>query len=537
MNRRLFLRGICGAALAVPFLNSLVRSARAQEAPSPRRLVIFYTNNGCLTNRWFPTIENGAGSVTAASLETVQADGKPRTLAPLAPYAAKLLFPRGLAMPLNGLNNKVDGTVHFDPHDQGMGSKLTCAPLDPAGEHWALSHSLDHEIARRFNQGTNKIPLVLSVGNAFTNVKGIVSYSASSTPFAPVTNARTVYSSLTGLFASGSETEADHRVARGESIIDLVTHDLNALKARKMSGADRRKVDDWLALLRETEQRVLPSACTAEAAAALGVTDAALTAAGYPARGGGFGGNSETVYTLGSEMMIRLIALTMMCDNNRSIVLQWPGFVTFKWDGISHTHDHHGLSHRNGSAATGGQCVSGVLEQIHEIDRWYAGRYAKLVKTIDSIEEGGGTMLDNSAVMWLPELADGNAHNTNNLPIVIAGGAGGYLKQGVAVNLAGGNLAVGNSEASCAGGGEDENNSGNTGSSGGTVPLNKLYTTLINALGAGTPEWVPVDRFGVSDAVSAGFGGSAPSFTTDGAGNVIDGPGISNPGELDAIKA
>ncbi|WP_437739642.1 DUF1552 domain-containing protein [Sorangium sp. So ce302] len=537
MNRRLFLRGIGGAALAVPFLNSLGRSARAQEAPSPRRLVIFYTNNGCLTNRWFPTgIENGAGNVTAASLETTQADGKPRTLAALAPFASKLLFPRGLAMPLNGFNNKVDGTEYFDPHDQGMGSKLTCAPLDPTGDHWALSHSLDHEIAQRFNPGTNKVPLVLSVGNAFTNVKGIVSYSAPKTPYAPVTNARTVYSSLTGLFVSGSETEADYRVARGESIIDLVSRDLNAYKARKMSGADRKKIDDWLSLLRETEQRVVPSACTAESATALGVTDAALTQAGYPARGGGFP-NSETVYTLGSEMMIRLIALTMMCDNNRSIVLQWPGFVTFKWDGIAHTHDHHGLSHRNGSAAVGGQCVSGVIEQIHEIDRWYAGRYAKLVKTLDSIEEGGGTMLDNSAVMWLPELADGNAHNNNNLPIVIAGSAGGYLKQGVSVNVAGGKLEAGNSEATCSSGTEGENNSGNTGSSGGTVPLNKLYTTLINALGAGTPDWTPVDRFGVSDAVAVGFGGSGPSFTTDGAGKVTDGPGISKPGELDAIKA
>ncbi len=77
-----------------------------------------------------------------------------------------------------------------------------------------------------------------------------------------------------------------------------------------------------------------------------------------------------------------------------------------------------------------------------------------------------------------------------------------------------------------------------TGSQGGNVPLNKLYVTLMNALGARTPNWVPVDRFGVSDAVAAGFGGSGPAFTTDGAGNVTDGPGISNPGELtDAIKA
>ena len=49
-------------------------------------------------------------------------------------------------------------------------------------------------------------------------------------------------------------------------------------------------------------------------------------------------------------MMIELIALTMMCDANRVIILQWPGFVTFNFDGIAHMYDHHGLSHRNGTS-------------------------------------------------------------------------------------------------------------------------------------------------------------------------------------------
>ena len=122
-------------------------------------------------------------------------------------------------------------------------------------------------------------------------------------------------------------------------------------------------------------------------------------------------------------MMINLIALTMMCDANRMIILQWPGFVTFTWDGMIHTSDHHGLSHRNGSVAVGGTCAAGVIDNISQIDSWYAGKYSKLVHLINSIKEGGASMLDNSMVMWLPELADGNAHNNNNLPIVIAGSA------------------------------------------------------------------------------------------------------------------
>ena len=54
MKRRLFLKGAAGATLAAPFLSSLTPTAQAQAATTPRRMVIFYTQNGCLTDRWFP---------------------------------------------------------------------------------------------------------------------------------------------------------------------------------------------------------------------------------------------------------------------------------------------------------------------------------------------------------------------------------------------------------------------------------------------------------------------------------------------------
>lgn len=528
VNRRLFLQGVAGAALAAPFLSSLGRSARAQEAAAPRRVVIFYTNNGCLTNRWFPKLDGPDGVITAAALEGT-------TLAGLSSYASKLLFPRGLGMAPKGFNVTVDGVQYFDPHDQGMGSKLTCAPLDPAGDHYALSHSLDHEIARSVNPaGTSQSPLVLSVGFAGTAVKQVLSYSASRTPYPAETNPKTVYTSLTGLFTSSQPTEADYRVTQGKSIIDLVTDDLETFKRLKMSGADQKKIDDWLALLRETE-KAIPTACTSETAARLGITADAIKAAG----GGGFGGSNGTAMTAGGDVMLNLMALTMVCDNNRSIVMQWPGFVTFNFEPLNHTIDHHGLSHRVGSAATSGTCVSGVLDRIDEIDNWYAGRFAKLVGLLDGIKEGERSLLDNSAVIWLPELADGNAHNNNNLPIVIAGSAGGYLKQGVSVNVSSdAKLAVGSSEAACQTEGEMVSASAGTGSQGGNTPLNKLYVTLLNAVGAKTAEGAPIQSFGVSDngGSSSGFGGGSISFTTDGNGKVVDGT-IKDPGELSALRA
>ncbi len=481
MKRRLFLKGVAGAAVAAPFLGSLQRPAQAQAATAPRRLVIFYTNNGCIVPKWGPSVTDGA--IESAALMGT-------TLEPVASHAKKLLFPRGLAMFPRG---QING--YFDPHDQGMGSKLTAAPIDPAGSHWATSRSLDHVAAELINPAKNG-PLVLSVGSAFANVKGIVSYSAAQTPYTPETKPANVYNSLTGAFVGGAPvTETDYRVKQGNSIIDLVKGDLDTLKRLNMSGADKKKLDDWLALLRQTEVQVVASAaCNAETATQLGITDSTVKAAA--AR------DTATAFMQGGDMMIKLIALTMMCDTNRSIILQWPGFVTFNFDGIAHQYDHHGLSHRNGTNAVGGDPLPGVEDMIWEIDRWYGKRYGKLVSLIDSISEGDGTMLDNSAVMWLPELCDGAQHNNDKLPIVIAGGAGGYLKQGVSVTLA----------AASSGGGAS---AGPFGSGG--VPLNKLHTTLLNAVGSNIAGWIPVTSFGTMDNNKAET--------------------INDPGELTPLKA
>jgi hypothetical protein len=509
MKRRVFLKGVAGAAVAAPFLSSVhEQEAKAQGVPvsPPKRLVIFYTHNGCLTNRWFPKIEDGA--LTAEHLAGT-------TLAGLTPFVPKLLFPRGLKM----FNSYMEIQA-IDPHDQAMGSKLTCATINDDKTRYATSHSLDHEIAKQINPN-GAAPLVLSVGAASTNIKEVVSFSAPNTAFPAVVNPKTVYTQLTGVFGSGGTagapapmTEADYRVKRGQSVIDLVRADLQRYQSLKMSKSDQGRISDWLDLLRGTEQTVVtPAACNAEVAGTKGVTAETIQAA---SGGGGFGGGLATSFTAGGDMMLNLIALSMICDTNRSIIMVYPGYVKFNWDGITHDADHHGLSHRNGSFEVGGTCKSGVLDMIAQIDAWYASKYVKLVTLLDSIAEGDKKLLDNTATMWLPELSDGNAHNTNNLPIVIAGSAGGYLKQGAVVNLEGKTIGAGNSEADCAG--TDTSVGFGTGSNAGNVPINKLYVTLMNAVGCKSEAGGPVEKFGQFDSRNKDAG-------------------ITNPGEFAKLRA
>jgi hypothetical protein len=501
MKRRIFLKGVAGASLAAPFLASLQTPAKAQTT-APKRVVIFYTNNGCLTNRWFPTVENGA-------IDSAALTGK--TLEPLADITKKLLFPRGLGMFPKG-NVTINGVTYFDPHDQGMATKLTCAPIDSENKHYALGRSLDHQIAEMFNP-IAKTPLVLSVGFVGSDVKQVLSYKAAGEPYLGETKPSNVYSTLSGLFGTGSTgtpTEADYRVKQGKSVIDLVKGDLETFQRLPMSGDDQSKVTSWLELLRETEVGVVTAACNEGAVEQLGITEEEVTAS----RGGGPGGGSnQTSFEVVGDTMLKLIALTMMCDANRSIIMQWPGFATFDW--LGHTKDHHGLSHRVGSAAVTGPCLDGVIEMINQIDQWYAGRYSKLVHLIESVQEGEGvTMLDNSAVMWLPELADGNAHNNNNLPIVIAGSMGGYLKQGVSVQLeTGKTLGTGDSEAACKNPGDEV--SFITGSRGGEVPINKLYVTLLNGMGVNPETNEKFTEFGMADTNKIEDGITKPGELTD----------------------
>lgn len=536
MNRRIFLRGVGGLAIAAPFLSSL-NEAKGQSASDPRRLVVFYTHNGCLTDRWFPTVQNGP--IAASDLT--------ETLSPLAPYASKLLLPRGF----RSMNAYAQGQS-IDPHDQACGSKLTCAPITTESTRYATAESLDHTIAKQINPNKNT-PLVLSVGAPSTKVKEVISFSGPNTAFPANVNPKTVFNALTlGMGMSptptmpdpGMSPEVDYHIKRGKSAIDLVRSSLNRLQKQKMSGSDQGRIQNWLDLLRDTEVGVggmggtggsggtaMPAACSADTAIMRGITEEALTEASPTGKitGGttSFGappppGNNEgdnnlrTSFTKGGDMMMNLIALNMVCDANRVFVFLYPGYVVYNWDGMAFVNDHHGLSHRTGDNSVGGQCgVDGVLDKIHTIDKWLAGKYAKLVGLLDGIQEGTGTLLDNSAVVWLSELSDGAAHNINNLPILIAGGAGGYLKQGEAVNVEnpGRDIDNGRSSSTCQNGGSI----GNTGSIGGNVPINKLYVTLMNAVGC-TDNGAKVTKFGVMDGTNAS-------------------PGISNPGEVATLTA
>ena len=280
----------------------------------------------------------------------------------------------------------------------------------------------------------------------------------------------------------------------------------------------------------------------------LGLTSENLQAA---STGGGIGGGGgDTVAkrvtdTLdAADIYSNVAVLAALCNANNVIFLKYPGNYIFS--ALDITAENHGLSHRIGNANQGGSCVPGVNDDLETIDRYYVEKFAHLVGTLDSIDEGDGKLLDNCAAVYFQELSDGQAHNLNNMPIIQAGSCAGYFKTGVAVNLDDVDPTVGKSSGVCGPGGD-----GNIGQAEirdstatpfelGKRPINKYYCNLMNAMGVkadasgfpavgGTQEVTHFGRFDQTEKFYAAGGDGQPYPLSD--------PDISDPGEYTELKA
>ncbi|WP_437637686.1 DUF1552 domain-containing protein [Sorangium sp. So ce854] len=538
MNRRIFLRGLGGACVAAPFLGSLAdRTAKAEPAAPPRRLIVMYTHYGCITTRFFP--QRSHGPLTAADLE-------PTTLKHLAPHVDKLLMPRGIRA-MNEWTATLARGQGNDPRLQSSASYFTCHPVTPNTDDpfsfatetkfnaKPTGPSLDHVIARQLSPDGE--PLVMCVGGFRQVGAAAISFSAPVTPYPGLTAPAQVLARLTGLFTDSPPSPDTYRAIRGKSIIDLVRDDLDTLARFDMSQADRHKLEAWKAMLHETVTAVASGQCTTSLAAALGATQENVDLASTLP-------STDDVLTRrisgsmdGADLYSNLAVLAAACDATPVIVLKYPPNYLFR--GLGLTQESASLARRLDSAGMQGTCLPGAVDMLLTIDDYHARKLAYLVEQLDSIDEGDGTLLDNCAAVWFQEASDGLAHNLNNLPIVQVGSAGGYFKTGWAVNVEDGSpeLTAGNSEIVCVDGAPNEvdaiSQATGTDPSLANAPINKYYCNLMNALGvkAGADGFpapggsAPVTHFGMYDRTEDFIGGGTNP------------PTLHDPGEFAALRA
>lgn len=409
--RRTFLRGL-GTALALPSLEAMLPVARAATsaaevtaAKSPRRMAFLYIPNGADMANWTPQAEG-------AEFEL------PLILEPLAPYRQDLLVLSGLAHAKAWPNGDGAGD-----HARASATFLTaCQAKKTDGADIHVGVSVDQVAAARVGRLTRLPSLELGcdrsqlAGNCDSGYSCAYSFNISwktpSTPMPPETDPRMVFERL---FASGTRDENAEARARRErherSILDFVQEDARALQGR-LGATDRRKLDEYLTAVRELELRIENA----------GKFKATLPAFDKPS------GVPDT-YEQHLRLMFDLLTLAFQTDSTRvaSFILAHDG-SNRPYPFLGVREGHHDLSHHGNDEEK--------KRKIAKINRFHMEQFAYFLGRLKTTPEGEGSLLDHCMVVYGAAISDGNRHNHNDLPVILAGHGGGTLRTGRHVRYA-----------------------------------------------------------------------------------------------------
>jgi hypothetical protein len=195
------------------------------------------------------------------------------------------------------------------------------------------------------------------------------------------------------------------------SILDQVLSEATSLQ-KVLGKSDKLKIDDLLSSIREVEKRIQNLGSSAGGGGGMCMMPGKPTI------------NETSPYADRLSIMLDLTVLALQCDITRVITFMFArgtSMVDFSFiPAIGTTALHHTVSHYRGDAD---------IKKLREIGRWEMQQWANFLTKLDKITEPNGkTLLDNSLAYLNSEISDGNAHRKFDMPIVLAGSAGGKLK-------------------------------------------------------------------------------------------------------------
>lgn len=392
IDRRMLLKG-AGAAIALPFLDAMRPALAAPSTgKSPRRIAVVYVPNGIAVMKDWKLAETG--TVFKFS----------RILKPLERHRQDITV-------LSGLANHAAVKGKGGGHAKATGSFLSGAsPKYTAGADVRAGITFDQIAAQHWATETRVPSLQLGcedsrmVGNcdtgsscAYTNT---LSWKGPETPLAVEVNPRSVFERLFGTV--DPSLPADVRARRAlyrKSILDQ-TRDNAAKLVSSLGGADRRKMDEYLTGIREVERRI-------QAAENDPVVPPSEKPSGIPFE-----------YSDYVKLMFDLQVIAFRSDLTRvsTMMLGREGSVrTYPEIGVPDP--HHPLTHHRGHPD--------FIEKVTKINEFHVQLFASFLDKLKAVNDGDGTLLDHSAILYGSALSDGNAHSNFDLPLVLAGHAGG----------------------------------------------------------------------------------------------------------------
>jgi hypothetical protein len=398
LTRRTMLRGV-GAAIGLPFMEAMLpRTLLAAPAvKAPVRLAFFYIPVGMNMEAWRPP----------------KTPGLPETLQPLKAFAGQINHITGLAHK-NG-EGLGDGA---GDHARDGGVYLTgMHPKKTDGKDIQVGPSADQVAAQQIGGDTRFPSLEIGTeggaqsGNCDSGYScaysSNISWRTASTPNAKEINPRNLFIRLFGdPKARASEAEIAREASYTRSILDMVNEDSKRLRAR-LGGGDQAKLDEYLEGVRAIEKQIQG----AEKMAA-SPPPAIELPSGVPADHG------EHI-----RLLMDVLAAAFQTDSTRVATFMFANSGSNRtFPSIGVTEGHHTLSHHAGDKAK--------LDKVKKIDKFYIEQFAHFLEKLNAVKEERGTILDNSMIVYGGALSDGNRHNHDDLPILLAGKGGGTIASG-----------------------------------------------------------------------------------------------------------
>jgi hypothetical protein len=413
INRRAFLRGAGTVAIGLPFLEGL--QERSAWAAGSAPVFTFYIVGSCgVVGKSF--LPDATGALTTAGLMGLT----DKAVTPLAAHAANLTFLKNVSWPQN---------VKSCGHAEGLCQSLTAIPPGSTGNTaYSGGPSADMVISQAVNPaGTDPICLYSASKTAYIGDRISFRAAGAGQVRSGDQNPYLLYSKLVGLTTTtsgGTTTDpvAAELAATRKSVNDLVRAELNSLMSNSaLSADDKARLQLHFQSIRDVEVTMGNTGmmCTTS-----GLDTTTLNSYKSNFSWNQNNGMVETV----AGLHMQLVALAFACNYNRVATLQWgdgtdgnkysvPSNASLGWT-------FHQLSHRIMSDGQVGN--NPTAEQAHhEVD---IVRMQTLAKGLDAFAARG---LQNSAqVMMTFHISDGPSHSGLNVPHIIWGNGGGFLKTG-----------------------------------------------------------------------------------------------------------
>ncbi len=421
ISRRTVLRGV-GAAVALPWLEAMSRSFARAASPGkpPVRMGFFYVPNGVHMPNWKP---EKTGALTEL----------PRTLKSLEPVKDKVLVLSDLKA-----DHCIGKAAGHEPSTGGflIGQKCKHSELPEVG-----GASVDQLVAKEVGLRTPVDSLAMGIDVGYRGDHGYsgtymshISWRSKTTPAALEMNPKELYDRLfRGRPMRQPDWSAEQTAAAPAapadpveaSVLDLVQEDARSLQ-RQLGYNDRRQLEEYLDGLRSVERRIALAGqdkhshhqdSFAEAKAAAEDGDEVTPLILPDGRG------IPSVYSEHVNLMLDILTLAFQTDTTRVASFMF----SYEKSGRSYAEigangSHHSNSHHQGDPEK--------HEVLTRINTHHMELFARMLQKMSQIREGDSTLLDNVMLCYGCGISDGNRHNHDDLPILLAGGGGGTIHGG-----------------------------------------------------------------------------------------------------------